>query len=176
MTENQPGSPFPLEVTSRDESPDDPMDDESTTPLASSFAPLSGPLTIPSRPSSLGMSRSTSAPFRVGKSTTYSNSRQHSRNPTNPTELLKRQIGLAFQYISSTRHESYDESQIALEPLSDDARAQYANLQLLQTRLAKGKTSVDKELSDARQALLTLKGATRVERERLTAEMAGEFR
>jgi len=30
---------FPFEASSRDESPDDPMDDESTTPLASSFAP-----------------------------------------------------------------------------------------------------------------------------------------
>jgi len=176
MTENQPGSPFPFEASSRDELPDDPMDDESTTPLASSFAPSSGPLTIPSRPSSLAMSRSTSAPFRVGKSTSPSNSRQHSRNPTNPTELLKRQIGQAFQFISSTIHQSHDENQIALEALSDDARVQYANLELLQTRLAKGETIVDNELSDARQAFLTLEGATRVERERLTAEIAGEFR
>jgi len=60
--------------------------------------------------------------------------------------------------------------------LSDDARVQYPNLQLLQTLLAKGQTIVDKELSDAMQALLTLAGATRVERERLTAEIAGEFR
>jgi len=163
MTENQPGSPFPFEASSRDESPDDPMDDESTTPLASSFAPSSGPLTIPSGPSSLAMSRSTSAPFWVGKSTSRSNSRQHSRNPTNPTELLKRQIAQAFQYISSTIHQSHDKSQIALEALSDDARGQYANLQLLQTRLAKGETIVDKELSDARQALLILEGATGVE-------------
>ena len=152
------------------------MDDESTTPLASSFAPSSGPLRIPSGPSSLAMSRTTSAPFWVGKSTSRSNSRQHSRNPTNPTELLKRQIAQSFQYISSTIHQSHDESQIALEALSDDARVQYANLQLLQTRLAKGETIVDKELSDARQALLTLEGATRVERERLTAEIAEEFR
>jgi len=176
MTENQPGSPFPFEASSRDESPDDPMDDESTTPLASSFAPSSGPLTIPSGPSSLAMSRSTSAPFRVGKSTSRSNSRQHSRNPRNPTELLKRQIAQAFQFILPTIHQSYDENQIALEALSDHARVQYANLQLLQTRLAKGETIVDKELSDARQALLKLEGATRVERERLTAEIAGEFR
>jgi len=176
MTENQPGSPFPFEATSSDESPDDSMDDESTTPLASSFAPLSGPLTIPSGPSSLAMSRSTSAPFGVGKSTSRLNSRQHSRNPTNPAELLKRQIAQAFQYITLTIHRSHDESQIALEALSDDARVQYATLQLLQTRLAKGETIVDKELSDASQALLTLEGATRVERERLTAEIAGEFR
>jgi len=139
MTENQPGSPFPFEATSRDESPDDPMDDESTTPLASSFAPSSGPLTIPSRPSSLAMSRSTSAPFRVGKSTSCLNSRQYSRNPPNPTELLKGHIAQAFQYISSTIHQSHDESQIALKALSDDNRVQYANLQLLQTLLAKGK-------------------------------------
>ena len=176
MTENQPGSPFAFEASSRDKSPDDPMDDESTTPLASSFAPSSRPLTIPSGPSSLAMSRSTSAPFRLGKSTSRSNSRQHSRNPTNPTELLNRQIAQAFQYISFTIHQSHDESQRALEALSDDARVQHANLQLLQTRLAKGETIVDKELSDARQALLTLEGATRVERERLTAEIAGEFR
>jgi len=47
---------------------------------------------------------------------------------------------------------------------------------LLQTRLAKGETIVEMELSDARQALLTLGGATRVEQERLTAEIAAEFR
>jgi len=175
MTENQPSSPFPFEASSRDESPDDPMDDESTTPLATSFAPSSGPLTIPSGPSSLAMSRSTRAPFRVGKSTSCSNSRQHSRNPTNLTELLKRQIAQAFQFISSTIHQSHDENQIALEVLSDDARVQYANVQLLQTELAKGETIVDKQLSDTRQALLTLEGATRVERECLTAEIAEEF-
>jgi len=152
------------------------MDDESTTPLASSFAPSSGPLTIPSGPSSLAMSRSTSAPFRVRKSSSRSNSRQHSRNPTNPTELLKRQIAQVFQFISYTIHQSHDENQIAPEALSDDVRVQYANLQLLQTRLAKGKTTADKEPSDGRQALLTLEGATQVERERLIREIAGEFR
>ena len=47
---------------------------------------------------------------------------------------------------------------------------------MLKNQLAKGETIVDKELSDARQALLTLEGATRVERERLTAEIAAEFR
>jgi len=94
----------------------------------------------------------------------------------NPTELLKRQIAQAFQFISSTIHQSHDENQIALKALSDDARVQYTNLELLQTRLAKGETIVDKELSDARQALLTLEWATRVKRERLTAEVAGEFR
>jgi len=176
MTENQPGSPFPFEASSRDESPDDPMDDESSTPLASSFAPSSGPLTIPPGPSSLAMSRSTSAPLRIGKSTSRSTSRQDARNPTNPTELLKRQIAPGFQFISSTIHQSHDENQIALEALSDDARVQYANLQLLQTRLAKGETIVAKELSDGRRALLMLEGAIRVMRERVIAEIAGEFR
>ena len=47
---------------------------------------------------------------------------------------------------------------------------------MLQTRLAKCEKIVNKELSDARQALLKLEGATRVEQERLTAEIAGEFR
>jgi len=47
---------------------------------------------------------------------------------------------------------------------------------LLHTRFAKCETIDDKELSDTRRALLTLAGATRVERERLTAEIAGEFR
>jgi len=163
MTENQPGSPFPFEATSCDESRDDPMDDESTTPLASSFAPSSGPLTIPSGPSSLAMSQSRSARFRVGKSTCRSNCRHHSRNPTNPTELLKRQIAQTLPYISSTIHQSPDESQIALIALSGHARVQYANIQLLQIRLTKGETIVDMELSDARQALLTPEGATRVE-------------
>jgi len=151
------------------------MDDESPTPFASSFAPSSGPLTIPSGPSSLAMSQSRSARFRVGKSTCRSNCRQHSRNPTNPTELLKRQIAQTFQYISSTIHQSPDQSQIALIALSDHARVQYANIQLLQIRLAKGETIVDMELSDARQALLTPEGATRVERERRTAEIAGNL-
>jgi len=138
MTENQPSSRFPFEASSCDESPADPRDDESTTRLASSLAPLSGPLMIPSEPSPLAMNQSTSAPFRVGKSASPSNSRQHSRNPTNPTELLKRQIAQPFKMISSTIHQSQDENQVALGVLSYDAKVQYGTLQLLQTRLAKG--------------------------------------
>ena len=76
----------------------------------------------------------------------------------------------------STIHQSHDENQRALEGLSDDARVQYPNLQLLQTRLAKGETIVNKELSDARQAWLKLEGATGVEQKRLTAEIGREFR
>ena len=53
---------------------------------------------------------------------------------------------------------------------------QYGKVPLLQTQLAKGETIVEKELSDARQALLILEGATQVEREHLTAEIVGEFR
>lgn len=53
---------------------------------------------------------------------------------------------------------------------------QYGKVPLLQTQLAKGETIVEKELSDARQALLILEGATQVEREHLTAEIAEEFR
>jgi len=53
---------------------------------------------------------------------------------------------------------------------------QYGSLQFLQTRLAKCESIVDQELTDAKQALGTLEGATRVERERLTAEIAGEYR
>ena len=176
MTENQPRSHFPFEASSSDESLDNPMDDASTTPLASSFAPSSGPLTILSGPSSLAMSRSTSTPFRVGKFSSCSNSTQHLRNPTNPTERLKRQIAQALQFILSTIHQSHAENQIALKALSDDARVQYANLQSLQTGLPKGQTIVDKELSDARQALVTREVATRAERQGLTAEIAGEFR
>ena len=51
MTENQPGSPFPFHASSRHESSDNTMgDDQSSTPLPSSFTPLSGPLTISSGP------------------------------------------------------------------------------------------------------------------------------
>jgi len=57
MPENQPGSPFPFKACSHDESPDDPMgDNESSAPLASSFAPSSPPLTISSGLGSLAMS------------------------------------------------------------------------------------------------------------------------
>jgi len=57
-----------------------------------------------------------------------------------------------------------------------DTKVQYGTLQLLQTRLAKGESIVDQEITDAKQALATLEEETRVEQERLTAEIAGEFR
>jgi len=177
MSENQPGSPFPFGASSSDESPDDPMgDDHSSKPLASSFARLSGPLTIPSGPGSIAISGSTSAPYRIGKPSSGSTSRQDSRNPTNPTELLKRQIAQPFKMISSTIHQSHDENLIALEALSYDAKVECGSLQLLQTWLARGESIVDQELTNEKQALATLEGATRVERERLTTEIAGEFR
>jgi len=121
------------------------------------------------------MSHSHSAQFRVEKNTSRSNSRQRARNTTNQNELLKQQIGLAFQHISSSINQSQDENLIALDALSEDARAQYTNLQLLQIRLAKGKSSVDKELQDARKALATLEGATHDEQERLKIAIAQEF-
>ena len=151
MSEKQPGSPFPFETSSRDETPDYPMvDEESSTPLASSFASSTGPLTIPSGPSSIAMSRSTSAPYRIGKSYSRSTHHQHSRNPTNPSELLKPHIAPAFRMILSTIHQSQDENLIALEALLYDAKVQYGSLQLLQTRLAKGESIVDQELTDAK--------------------------
>jgi len=132
MSENKPVSPFRLKAYSRDESPDDPVgEDESSTPLASSFAPSSKAATISSKSGSLAMSRSTSEPFSTRKPTSRSNSRQYSRNPTNPNQLLKRPISPAFQFISCTIHLSHDENQIALEASSDDTRVQYANLQVL---------------------------------------------
>jgi len=48
-------------------------------------------------------------------------------------ELLKQQIGLAFQHISSSINQSQHENLIALDALSEDAWAQYTNLRLLQT-------------------------------------------
>jgi len=177
MTENQPGSLFPFEACSREEIRDDPQEDDgSSTPQASSSTPLSGPLMISSGPGSLAMSRSTSAPFQVGKSTFCSTFRQHSRNPTNPTELLNRQIAQVFRIISFTIHQSKYENLIALEALSYNAKVQYGSLQLLQTRLAKWESIVDQEITDAKRALATPQGATRVERERLTAAILGEFR
>jgi len=116
MSENQPGSRIPPDGSSRDESPDDPMRDyDSSTPLALSFAPSSGSFTIPSGPGSIAMSWSTSAPYQTGKPSSYSTTRQHSRNPTNPTERLKRQIAQAFKIILSTIHQSQDENLIAGE-------------------------------------------------------------
>ena len=64
---------------------------------------------------------------------------------------------------------------IALDALSEDARAQYTNLQLLQTRLAKGKLIIDKELQDARNAVAALEGATHDEQEWLKIAIAQEF-
>jgi len=90
-------------------------------------------------------------------------------------ELLKQQIGLVFQHISWSINQSQDENLIALDALSEDARAQYTNLQLLQTRLAKGELIVDKELQDAKKALATLEGATHDEQERLKVAIAQEF-
>jgi len=121
------------------------------------------------------MSRSHSAQFRVEKNPSRSNSRQRARNTTNEMELLKHQIGLAFQPISSFINQSQDENLIALDALSEDARTQYTNLQLLQPRLAKGELIVDKELQDAGRALATLEGATQDEQERLKLAIAQEF-
>jgi len=77
--------------------------------------------------------------------------------------------------MSSSINQSQDENLIALDALSEDDRAQYTNLQLLQTRLAKGELIVDKELQDARKALATLEGATHDEQERLKIAIAQEF-
>jgi len=87
----------------------------------------------------------------------------------------KQQIGLAFQHISSSINQSQDENLIALDALSEDARAQYTNLQLLQTRLARGELIVDKELQNARKALATLEEAIHDKQERLKIVMAQEF-
>jgi len=64
---------------------------------------------------------------------------------------------------------------IALDALWEEARAQYTNLRLLQTRLAKGELIVDKELQDAKKALATLEGATHDEQERLKIAIEQEF-
>jgi len=62
-----------------------------------------------------------------------------------------------------------------LDALSEDCRAQYTNLQLLQTRLARGESIVDKELQDSRKALATLEGATHDEQEPLKLAIAQGF-
>ena len=64
---------------------------------------------------------------------------------------------------------------LALDALWEDARTKYTNLQLLQTRLAKGELIVDKELQDARKALATLEGATHDEQELLKIAIAQDF-
>jgi hypothetical protein len=153
-------------------------DDNSSTPHASTFNPDSRALSVTSASGSIALSRSTSAPFpgRVEKNPGRSSPRHHSRNPTNQTERLKQQIALAFQFISSNIQQSQDENLVALDSLSEDAKTQYANLQLLQTRLAKGEHIVDTELTNAKKALATLEGATHQEQERLKAAIAHEFR
>jgi len=62
-----------------------------------------------------------------------------------------------------------------LDALSEDARTQYTNLRLLQTRLAKGELIVEKEVQDAKKALATPEGATHDEQERLKIAMGQEF-
>jgi hypothetical protein len=153
-------------------------DDNSSTPHASTFNPDSRALSVTSTSGSIALSRSTSAPFpgRIEKNPGRSSPRHHSRNPTNQTERLKQQIALAFQFISSNIQQSQDENLVALDSLSEDAKTQYANLQLLQTRLAKGEQIVDTELTNAKKALATLEGATHQEQERLKAAIAHEFR
>ena len=64
---------------------------------------------------------------------------------------------------------------IALDALSEDARTQYTNLQLLQTRLAKGELIIDKERQEARKVLATLEGATHDEQERRKLAITQEF-
>jgi len=170
-----PNSPDPELISD----PDQPMeDDDTSTPHASLFDLSSRAMTTTANPGSVihcPMSRSHSAQFRVQKNTSRSNSRQRARNTTNQMELLKQQIGLAFQHISSSINQSQDENLIALDALLEDATAQYTNLQLLQTRLAKGQLIVDKELQDARKALATLEGAIHDEQERLKIAIAQEF-
>jgi len=132
-----PNSPHPELISN----PDQPIEaDDTSTPHASSFDPSSRAITTTSNPGSVihsPMSRSHSAQFRVEKNMSRSNSRQCARNTTNQMELLKQQIGLPFLPISSSINESQDHNLIALDALSEEARAQYTNLRLLQTRLAK---------------------------------------
>lgn len=168
-----PNTPHPELVGSSDT----PMDDDNaSTPHASSFDPSSRAVTVSSPAGSVvhsPMSRSPSAQqFRIHKNSSRSNSRQREANQM---DLLKQQIGVAFRYISSSINQSQDETHIALSALSDDARTQYTNLQLLQTRLAKGESLIGKELLEARQALATLEGATHDEQERLKTAIAQEL-
>jgi len=168
-------SPHPELIRDPDQSM---ADDDTSTPHASSFDPSSRAMTTTSNPGSVihsPMSRSHSAQFPVDKNPSRSNSCQPARNTTNQMELLKQQIGLAIQHISSSINQSQDENLIALDALSEDARTPYTNLQLLQTRLAKGELIVDKELQEARKALATLEGPTHDEQERLKIDIAQEF-
>jgi len=137
MTEKPPGSSFPFDTSASGKWPDDPMEDDSSIPNTSSFASLAGPLTVSSWPASIAMSQATSGPFSIGKPSSSSTSRQHSRNSTNPTELLKRQMVQAFKMLSSTIHQSQDKNLIALKAFLYDASVQYRSLQIQQTCLAK---------------------------------------
>jgi len=170
-----PNSPHPELI--RD--PNQPMeDDDTSTSHASSYNPSSRAMTTTSNPGSVvhsPISRSLSAQFRVETNPRRSNSRQHARIATTQMALLKQQIRLAFLHISSSINQSQDENLIALDALSEDARAQYTNLRLLQTRLAKSELIVDKELQDVRKALATLEGATHDKQEELKIAIAQEF-
>ena len=170
-----PSSPHPEVI--RD--PDPPLEaDDTSTSLAFSFDPSSRATTTTSNPGLVvdsPMSRFLSAQFPVKKNPSGSNSRQRARNTTNQMELLKQQIGLDFQHIASSINQSPDENLIALDALSAHARAQYTKLQLLQTRLARGKLIVDKEPWDGRKALTTLKEAMDDEQEWLKIPIAMEF-
>jgi len=120
-----------------------PMEDDNTsTAHASSFDLSSSAMTTPSNPGSVGhspMSGSHSAQFRVEKNLMRSNSRHCARKTTNQMDLLKQQIGRAFQHISSSINQSQDENLIALDAISEDARAQYTNLQVFQKQVSKGR-------------------------------------
>ena len=153
-------------------------DDDASTPHPSLFDPSSSAMTTTSNPGSVihsPLSHSHSAQFLVEQNTSRSNSRQRARNTTNRMDLLKQQIGLAFQHISSSINQSQYENLIALDALSEDPRAQYTNLRLFQTRLSKGELIGNKELQDARKALATLEGAVHDEQERLKIAIAEEF-
>ena len=101
-----PNSPHPELITD----PNQPMEDDDTcTPHESSFGPSSCAMTTNSNPGSVvhsPMSRSHSAQFRVKMNPSRSSSPQHARYTTNQRELLKQQIRLAFQQISSSINQS----------------------------------------------------------------------
>jgi len=78
--------------------------------------------------------------------------------------------------ISSTIHQCQDENLIPLEALCYEAKVQYATLPLLQTQLSNGESIIAQGIPDGKLALATLEGGTRVAKEHLTAEIAGEFR
>jgi len=134
MARVSPNSPHPQIIRDPDQAMED---DDTSTPHASSFDSSSRAITVTSNPGSVvhsPISCSHSAQLRVEKNQSRSNSRQRARNTTNQMELLNQQIGLAFQHISSSINQSQDENLIALGALSEDARAQYTNLQLFRVR------------------------------------------